>query len=145
MTFYLYQNQVNYIYPTLSESTTLSAVTPYYLFRLYDQTTQNEVFFTSANISTNTIRYDKFEVTLTGASDINLTAGTISLLPQGDWIYYAYQMSGQTNLSLSGITPGPREEWIETGIVKVIGNNLDSVQLYYSGAPDTYTYYNANN
>jgi hypothetical protein len=137
----LNQNSSNNVYLTLSESVTLSANTVYFLFRLTDETTKEEVLFTAPDLSTNLYRYNKFNITLTGstAPNIDYTNGIISLNPYGKWNYEVYEQLSSTNLFLSGAT-GP----IEYGIVKVNPSNAinaDGVIAEYTGMTDTFYYY----
>lgn len=137
MNLVLNQNSVNYIYPTLSESITLTATPVYFLFHFKSETTQEEIWFTSPDLSTNTIRNNKFQITLTGSVYQNLTAGTISMNPSGKWTYEAYEMLSQTNLALSG-TSGTI---LEYGQVQLVGTPINIVDEYYSGQSTTYDYY----
>jgi len=135
------QNTTNNVYLTLSESVTLTGSPIYYLFRFVDETSNEEVLFTSTDISTNIIRYNQFAVTLTAstASNIDYTTGVISLSPYGKWSYEVYEQLSATNLNLSGAT-GP----IEYGIVTVNApatTNTDAIIAEYSGMTDTYFYY----
>lgn len=136
MNFILEHNTVNYIYPTLSELVTISDPV-YFLFKLKNVATNEEVFFTAPNISTAITRYDKFEITLTSSTE-NLTAGTLSNLTVGDWYYYAYQMSSETNLSLTGITG----DYLEVGYFNIKGNTIIADEFYsYTGQTEEYFFY----
>lgn len=135
----LYQGKTNTVDFTLSESTTISAVTPYYLFKFYSPVSHRSVYFTAPNISNNKVRYDRFEITLTGSTnDENLTGGTIYIQPNGRWNFEVYQMSGETNLDLTGVT-GPA---IEIGWLKISGGTDQKyITKEYSGGSGYYTYY----
>lgn len=138
MNFVLNQNSSNYIYPTLSESITLTATPVYFLFNFVSETTQEDIWFTAEDLSTNTIRYNKFQITLTGSSYQNLTAGTISMNPAGKWTYKVYEMLNQTNLELSGTTGTV----LEYGQIQVVDTPVVIIDEYYSGQSTTYSYYN---
>ena len=136
-----YQNKNNDVIFTLTESTTISATTPYYLFKLYSHVTLESIFFTAENISTNTIRYDEFIITLTSSTAQNLTAGTIYVQPNGTWDLFVYQMSGQTNLYLSGVTG----DYIEKYVVKISGGTSQNmITNTYTGGTTSYRYYQPN-
>lgn len=137
----LNQNSANNVYLTLSESVTLSANTVYFLFRFLDETTKNEVLFTASDTSTNTIRYNLFNITLTAstASNIDYINGVISLDPFGKWTYEVYNQLSSTNLDLNNAS-GP----IEKGFVTVNALstiNIDNVIAEYTGMTETYNYY----
>ncbi len=134
----LTQNSENIVYLTLSESTTIASP-PYYLFRVVSSTTNEEVLFTAENISSAQSRYDEFVWTLTGSAFTNLTAGTINLPAQGEYKYYAYEQTSQTNVHLSGVTAGP----IEQGLIFVSGTSLSFIDGgSYTGQSTTYEFYN---
>lgn len=134
----IYQNQPNTVYLTLSDSFTFTSTTYYFLFRLISQTTKEEVLFTAPNITTAITRSDEFVWTLTGSAYTNLTAGTISLNPSGEWLYYVYPQYSQTNLSLSAVAG----DYIEKGIVIVSGTSNTFINQIYTGSSTTYAYYN---
>lgn len=118
-------NQVNFCYFTLTEKATLA--NPYYLFKFESIDTNKVVLFTGTDVSSNTERYNKFMITETSGAT-NFTAATINLDP-GEYAYTVYQMSGQTNLALSG-TSGI----VETGQVLVSGATQTSYT--YTGTDD---------
>lgn len=138
----LEQNTTNNVYLTLSESQTLTGSPVYFLFNFTDETTKEQVNFITQNISTNIIRYDKFEITLTAstASNIDYTNGIISLNPYGNWTYKVYEQYSSTNLNIEDADGGP----IEYGAVKVKPSetiNTDAIVAEYTGMTDTYYYY----
>ena len=104
---------------TLYEKTTISAVTPYYLFEFLSQDTNQNVYCTGTDISPNVFRYNLFNFCETGTTSQNLTACTINLTPAGYWQYNVYQMTGQTNTSLTGVTGSA----IESGKMLVSGTS----------------------
>jgi hypothetical protein len=136
MTQKLIQNSTNTVDFTLSESTTLTASSVYYLFKLVSTETRDEILFTASDISTNTLRYNRFNITLTG-SNTNYTAGTITLNPDGEYFYYVYEMLDPSNLFLSG-TSGTI---IENGIINVTGSTSSYITNSYTGQSTTFNYY----
>lgn len=137
----LNQNTSNNVYLTLSESVTLSANTVYFLFKFADETTKEEVIFIASDLSTNTIRYNLFNITLTAstASNIDYTNGIISLSPFGKWTYEVYNQLSSTNLDLNNASGQ-----IEQGIVTVNALstiNVDGIVNEYTGMTETYNYY----
>lgn len=126
----------NIVYLKLSDSVTLTSATPYFLFQFKNETTKEEILFTSENISSSTTRYDEFVINLSGTS--NLTGGTIIMQPKGYWEYYVYQQYDQYNLSLTGVTGS----YIDAGFVKLEESPTSLIQNEYSGNSFTNTYYN---
>lgn len=130
------QNQINTAYLTLSDSVTLSSNTVYFLFRFVSETTNDEVLFTCPDISTNTLRYNQFNITVTGTTQ-NLTAGIINMNPRGEYIYEIYEQYSPTNLALSG-TSGVI---LENGFVQLTGTSMSYTTQSYTGQSTTYQYY----
>jgi len=114
---------------TLSELTTLTGANVYYLFNFISDDTQESILFTAPDVSPNPIRYNRFLITETGSTYINLTGGTIHLSTPGYYHYDVYQMTGKTNVSLSGVS-GPA---IESGKMLVSGTSLSVVIDTYTG------------
>ncbi len=138
MNIKLINGQSNRMVLPLSEAVTITASTAYFLFKLTDLTTNDTTYFTAPDSSTNLINYNEFEVTLTGSAYTNLTAGTINL-HKGQYNYAAYQMTGQTNLSLTGVTGGI----LKQGIINVIGDAPEThIDATYTGSSIVYNYYN---
>lgn len=134
----LNQNTSNRVRITVTDNISLTATPIYYLFRFVDYTTNDQILFTTENVTTAITRYDEFIVTLTGSSNWqNLTGGTIYMEPKGEWRYEVYEQYSQTNLSLSG-TSG---RILEQGIVIVSGTPLTYTTQNYSGMSTTYSYY----
>jgi len=130
-------NQTNDFIVSLSDMTTLTSATPYYLFQFVSLSTNAEYFFTAPDISTNTMRYNKFSVTITGGTQ-NLTAGTVNVGELGEYNFYCYQQYSQTNIALSGVTGGP----INQGLIMITGSSQSYTnQTSYSGMSTTYGYY----
>lgn len=135
---HLVQSNTTNVRLTLNESITLTGTPVYFLFNFKNETTQDNFYFTATDVSTATTRYNEFQLTLTGSSNVNLTAGTISMNPDGRWTYKVYEQYSNSNLALSG-TSGTI---IEKGLVTLSGTSThDIVENYYSGASQTYNYY----
>lgn len=114
------KNSVTPCYFTLTEKATLTS--PYFLFKLESIDSGKITIFSATDVSSNIDRYNKFMITETSGAT-NFTAGTISLTA-GEYNYTAYEMTGRTNLDISGTT----------GIVEV-------GQIFVSGSTSTsYTY-----
>lgn len=133
----LNQNSINSVVLTLSESVTYTGTPVYFLFRFINQTTKEEKLFTAPDTSSNIVRYNQFNITLTGASYENLTNGVININPDGQLFYEVYEQLDPANLSLSG-TSGTI---IEQGIVKVEGTLQSPIIMSYSGQSQTYMGY----
>lgn len=135
---YLNKNQTSNIALSLSNNVTITGSTVYFLFNFYNTQTGDNTYFTAQDLSNNPIRYNLFDITLTGSSYTNMTAGTISLTTNGWYDYDVYQMTGQTNLSLTGVTGGP----IENGKVFVSGTTIPvGTTNIYTGQTRTKTIY----
>jgi hypothetical protein len=112
---------------SLSEKVTLTATSVYFLFSFTSQDTGQVVNFTAPDISNNPIRYNLFSIIETSTGPQNLTAGTVTLDPQGYWTYECYQQLSQTNIYLSGVSGNA----IEVGKVLVSG----TTELISNGVP----------
>ena len=135
---YINKNSENKIALSLSDNVTITGSSVYFLFDFNNIQTRNEVIFTGQDLSTNPYRYNLFNIIETGSSFVNLTASTVSL-DEGYWDYKVYQMTGQTNLELSGVTGGP----IQYGIVFVSGTTANNgTQFEYTGETETRYVYN---
>ena len=126
------KNQPNICYFTLREKATLA--NPFYLFKIKSLQTNEEVIFTGLNISDNEQRFDKFIITETSGTT-NYTASTVSLTT-GSWFYNVYEMSGQTNLDISGTTGNV----VEKGFFLVSGDSQSST-TYTGGDNDEVVVY----
>lgn len=131
------QNQSNIVFLTLSDSYSFTSDTYYFLFKAVSQTTKEEVYWTAPNISTALTRSDEFCWTLTGSAYTNLTAGTISLIPSGEWLLYSYPQYSETNLSLTGVCG----DYIQKDILIVSGTPNTFITGTYTGSSTTYSYY----
>lgn len=131
---YLNQNSTNNVVLTLTENVTLTGTT-YFLFEFINDDTRVSKLFTTDDLSTNTCRYNQFDITVTGGTE-NLTGGTINLDPVGYYKYNVYQMTDPTNISLSG-TSGI----VETGKLYLSGDTKPTVYSYTGNTEtDTDTY-----
>lgn len=136
MNLKLIQNSTNTVCLTLSESISYTATPVYFLFRFVNDSTNEQVLFTCSDISSNPSRYNKFNVSLTGASYTNLSAGTISL-SSGNYLFEVYEQLNPINLFLSG-TSGVV---LETFNAVVTGSSLNAITDSYTGMSQTYDYY----
>lgn len=132
------KDTTNTIALSLSNNVTITGSAVYFLFKFTNAETRDSVLFTGADTSTNLLRYNKFEIVETGSTFTNLTASTINLEPNGWWDYEAYQMTGQTNTSLTGVTGNP----LETGKVFVSGITItNGMGTVYTGQSENKTIY----
>lgn len=104
---YLKQNQVNNIALTLNEKNPITGTTygDMYNFSIRHIDTNVKIDFTSQDLSWCTNRFNRFEIILTGSTDVNLSASTVNLL-NGFHDYTVTNISGDT---------------LETGVVLVSG------------------------
>lgn len=126
---------------TLRENSTLwsqSGVTPYYLFSITSDTTNQVINFVADNISPFSAqsRYDEFTIIETGSTFTNLTAGTINLQPETYWTLHVYEQTTRNNLDITQ-TVG----LVEVDKVRVNGV-IEAPLTYYSPTGNTgyYTY-----
>ena len=124
MSIFLTKSATTTVALSLAENTTLSG-TPYYLFKFISGDNNRETLFTATDFSSNPQRYNLFYITVTGSTFTNYTAGTISLDTSGYYTYYIYQQTGQTNVSMTGVTGEPIEygKMLLTGVTQFYGRN----------------------
>lgn len=88
------KNSSNYVTVTLQEKTTIT--NPVYLFRFVCDLTGKEIVFTSTNLSTNTLRYDRFLIVEDVIGNQDLYNGVINLKDTGDYTYYVYEIASSS-------------------------------------------------
>jgi len=110
---YLKQNEINDIVLTLNEKNPLTGVTSGFTFDFRHTDTNTQVNFYGVDVSTCQNRYNRFLITVTGATAVNLSASTVSLL-NGFHDYVVSNVSGDT---------------LETGIVQVSGTTVAAVSF----------------
>lgn len=125
------KNANNTLTLTLTEKVTITS--PTFLFKFTNDITRESVLFISANLSTQTSRYDKFLITETSGT-INASSGVIELDPTGFWKYEIFEQASTTNLleSLTGAM-------VETGKAKVIG--IETVRNVFNPTTKKYKGY----
>lgn len=124
----------NTVVLTLTEKTTIPA--PTYLFSFQKQDTLDIVNFICDDTSDYPERYNEFTIVECGLGSQNLLNGFVHLQQEGFWNYTIYAQSSTTNLSPENAT-----EVVEVGIVRLIG---EDVQTYneYDGQSTEINYYN---
>lgn len=123
---YLEQNKINPVILQLTQNSSL--LTPDYLFEFTDDITpSNILYFTGTDLSSYKCKYNKFDITTTGSTDVNLTSSTINI-NAGSYTYNVYESTGltTTNLYVSATTGCI----IATGKVIVNGNNPSLASIY---------------
>ncbi len=101
----LVQFSANTVYLDLTSNSDymiLSGISPYYLFEFISEATNETIRFVTPNIAplSARTRYDEFIITVSGATSINLTGGTIDLKVGNFWRYNIYeQYPNQYNLN----------------------------------------------
>ncbi len=88
------KNSSNYVTVTLKEKTTIT--NPVYLFRFICDLTGKEIVFTSTNLSTNTLRYDRFLIIEDVVANEDLYNGVINLKETGNYTYYVYEITSSS-------------------------------------------------
>jgi len=129
---YLQRDSSNQVVLTLKEKATLAS--PFYLFSFVPDDTNEAKLFTAPDVSTSTSRYNQFEITVTGGTE-NLLNGTINIEPNGFGKYTCYEMTGSTNLDISGTT-----SIVETGKFLISGTTLPVITEYNGQSNIKYTY-----
>lgn len=98
---------------------------PYYLFEaINDMQPTNITYWTATDLSTYKCRYNRFTITETGSTYVDLTGGTINLLT-GSYKYNIYEASAST-LSVTGTTGNI----ISTGKLIVDGEDTELPEVY---------------
>ena len=126
------KNQLNNLYVTVTEKTTISGAT--YLMQLFsnDNHTNKVVRFTG-DTSTNTERINIFQLVEVEAADEDLEIGHANLMSASTYDYAIFETSVTTGTSIVGLTV------VETGLLKVSGNT-SVVQSTYEGSNDIVTF-----
>lgn len=134
------QNDLNTFNLRLGEKVTLSASPVYYLFKLTNPQTREEVLFTGVDLSTSPSYWSEFNLIETGATSVNLSASTVSLRPAGWWFYEVHQQTIQNNLD-----PSLANGIIQTGKVYVSGATIPAgMSTTYTGQSTQRFVYNRN-
>lgn len=95
---------------TLTEKVTLSPV--YFLFEFKNDTSNTKYYVISADTSTETERYNLFEITEGVDDQVN---GSVILGDSGFYTYTVYEQSSSSNLDPSELSI------VETGKMKLLG------------------------
>lgn len=108
---YLKQNQINDVVFTLNEKNPLTGVTSGFTFNFQHIDTNTSVNFYGIDVSTCPNRYNRFLITVTGSTFVDLSASTVNL-QNGFHNYTVSNISGTT---------------LETGLVSVSGLTINPV------------------
>lgn len=130
----LKRDTTNTVVLTLLEKATITATTPSYLFEFINDDTKISKIFTANDISTNTSRYNEFNITVSGGTE-NLTGGTINITTNGYWKYKIYEQVSPTNLDISGTT-----SIVETGKMYLSGTSLPIITEYTAQTNTKFVY-----
>ena len=121
----LHNSTSNSVYLTLSEKTTIS--NPEYLFVLTDFGNNITSFYSDDLAPASaTSRYNQFTVILSGASSVNLSAGTINLGSNTQYKYQVYEKADKTDFSYSSATK------LETGRLFISGTTKEDTITQYT-------------
>ena len=123
---FLTRDTINNVILTLTEKVTITASTPYFLFSFTNDDTNVAKLFSAPDTSLYTSRFNQFSLTVTGGTE-SLTGGTIDISDNGYWKYIVYEMTGQTNLDISGTT-----SVVENGKMFLCGTTLPITSGYTS-------------
>jgi hypothetical protein len=111
---------------TLKEKQTLTS--PYFLFELYCEVSEQTYYFISTDISSYTDRYNKFTI---------VEPTNVVLSVAGQYNYRIFEQSSNTNLN-----PSLATTLLESGIIKVVGTN--AVKIVYNPTQDNIVIYGGN-
>lgn len=124
---------INDIILTVTELTTIT--TPVYLFEFINKQTNVSYYCISELLETIGVR-DRFTISETSTPDV--LNGEIEL-PEGEYRYNVYQQTSTTNLDPLQSIPAEFTDYVEHGILDVIGSPLTNTS--YGGANVTNTAY----
>ena len=128
----LAQNTVNTSIFTLREKVTIDS--PFYLFEVTGEGSKEVKYFTGTDVSTNTNRYNEFNIELTtGVED--LEDAVINLLIKGFYSYKIYSQVTEGNLDPDNVT-----ELVETGIMYVSDEVTPEKTVYGDGKTEKIVY-----
>jgi|688.fasta_scaffold388270_2 hypothetical protein len=122
---YLEQNTNNTVILQLTQNSNL--INPDYLFQFTNDISLSDLFFTGIDNSSYKCKYNSFDITTTGSTNVNLTGSTINISP-GSYTYTIYESTGLTssNLAISATTGCV----IAKGKVIVVGDNPSLSSIY---------------
>ena len=129
----LNKDTTNKVIVTLSELVTLDPV--YFLFEFISDDTKQAKMFIAEDISTNTCRYNEFDIVLTDSTE-DLLNGVINLETNGYYKYNIYEQSSNTNLD-----PTLAGDLLERGKVYLKGDIKPVVTKYTNNDDNTYIAY----
>jgi len=123
------RNSANTVAVTLTERGTAA----YYLFEFRSDTTETVVYCIAQDSSSFPNRFNKFTITEVGAGTATPASGEVKLENDGQWRYYIYANTSNSNVDPTGLL------MLEEGIVKVTGTTAPVTT--YSGGNSTYVVY----
>lgn len=130
----LTKNETSTVVLTLSENVTIP-LPCYFLFEVISDDNSESLFFTAEDVSTNTCRYNEFNITLTDSTTDN-TIGLIDLKLNGYYKYKVYQQSIALNLDVE-LTDG----LLESGKLYVKGESKPIIVEYKDNEDNNYITY----
>lgn len=119
---YLTKNSTSTVILELTQISTL--LNSYYLFEFVNDMNKSVSYFSANDLSSYKCRYNKFNLTETGSTYTNYSAGTVNF-KTGSYTYNVYEASA-TTLSVSATTGNI----ISTGKAFVAGADLDIANIY---------------
>ncbi len=105
------KNTTNYLITTLSELTSITGGSTYYLMNLVSENTNQEFNLICEDVTTHSNRYNKLK--LIESTVPNLTGSTVNL-GEGTYIYKVYEQTNNTN-----IDPNQSGDLVERGLLNV--------------------------
>jgi hypothetical protein len=129
----LQKNQVNQIFVTLTELSTISS--PYYICSLLSNNTrETKNFRFSTNLSPNKYRWDIFNIELVSAANLEDLEDAKVFLQSGTYDYVIYETSATTGTSIA------LQNKVETGLL-IVEQELTANTVYTSNTINNYVVY----
>lgn len=119
MSLTIQKNQINNIFVTVTEKTTVSPA--HYLMSLYSNDNHStKVIRFSGDNSVNSVRWNQFTIEEVPLASENLEQAKVNLIQGGTYDYVIYQTTGTTGTSIVNLTS------VESGLLRVSGGTQSS-------------------
>ncbi len=131
----LNKDEINRVIVTASENVTIPFPV-YFLFEVISDDTLSPKYFTAADISSNSCRYNEFLIEVTTGTE-DLTTGVINLPLSGYYKYNIYQQDIEFN-----VDPSLAGDIVETGKLYLRGEDKPDTTKYTNNDNNNYITYN---
>ena len=130
----LNKDEINRVIVTASENVTIPSPV-YFLFEIISDDTLSPKYFTAADVSGNTCRYNEFLIEVTTGTE-DLTTGVINLPLSGYYKYNIYQQDIEFN-----VDPSLAGDIVETGKLYLRGDDKPVKTEYTNNDNNNYITY----